>query len=60
MSLLRVEMAASAGPHDLDSIHYSSQPVEPLPKGIVDEGPRCRVVPASPPSGFLPATPALG
>jgi hypothetical protein len=56
MRLLRVELAASARPHGLDSVRYCSRPVEPLPEGVVDEGPGRRV----PPSGFLPATPALG
>jgi hypothetical protein len=48
MRLLRVELAALAGPHDLDSIRYCSRPVEPLPEGIANEGLRHRVVPASP------------
>jgi hypothetical protein len=46
--LLRVELAASAGLHDLDSVRYYSWPVEPLPEGIADEGPGRRVVPESP------------
>jgi hypothetical protein len=48
MHLLRVELAASAGPHDLDSIRYCSRPVEPLPEGIADEGLGRCVVPTSP------------
>jgi hypothetical protein len=46
--LLRVELVASAGPHDLDSISYHSRLVKPLPKGIGDEGSGRRVVLASP------------
>jgi hypothetical protein len=48
MCLLRVELASSIGPHDLDSVRYCSRQVDPLPKGVVDEGLRCRVVPTSP------------
>jgi hypothetical protein len=48
MCLLRLELAASAGTHDLDSVCYYSRPVEPLSEGVADEGPGHRVVLASP------------
>jgi hypothetical protein len=48
MRLLYIELAASAGPHDLDSVGDRGWPVKPLPEGITDEGSGRRVVPASP------------
>jgi hypothetical protein len=48
MCLLRLELEASVGPHDLDSVCYCSWPVEPLTEGVANEGPRHCVVPVSP------------
>jgi hypothetical protein len=48
MCLLRIQLATTVGPHDLDSISYRSRPVEPLPEGVADEGSGRCVVPASP------------
>jgi hypothetical protein len=48
MCLLRVELAPSAGPHDLDGVNYHGWLVKPLPEGVADEGLGHRVVPASP------------
>jgi hypothetical protein len=60
MCLLRVELAASTGPHDPDSVCYCSRHVEPLPEGVVDEGPGRRLVPASPRVDFSQQLPVLG
>jgi hypothetical protein len=47
-AMLRVELAATTRPHDLDSVRYYSPPVKPLPEGVAHEGLGHRVVPACP------------
>jgi hypothetical protein len=46
--LLGVELASFAGAYDPGSVGYRSGPVETLPEGVSDEGPRRCVVPADP------------
>jgi hypothetical protein len=48
MRLFCIELASPIGPHDPGGIGDSSRPIKPLPEGVVDEGSRHRVVPASP------------